>query len=180
MEKKLKNSEAYLTSLFKKENGFSVPKNYFEDTEARLQSFLSEDKIPKKKTFSTPEFYFDNLEDEIITKVTSKERKPRVFSLMQKKYKLATIGIAASIILSIGIGYFNDFTSEVNFENLSQNDIESWILENSSEITSQEIANYIPFESKNTTDFILANINDQEIEEYIIYNDSSILLNEIN
>lgn len=172
MEKNIKNSEAYLTSLFKKENGFSVPKNYFEDTEAQLRGFLFDDKIVKKKTFSTPKLYFDNLEDTIINKVTLKEKKPTIFSFKKKKYKLAAIGIAASIMLSIGIGYFSNITSEENFENLSQNDIESWILNSSSDITPQGVASYLPFENKNTSEFIFANINDQEIENYIIYNEN--------
>ena len=180
MENNLKNSEAHLKSLFEKENGFSVPKNYFKDTKAQLMGFLLEDKIVKKKTFSTPELYFDNLEDTIIAKVTLKEKKLTIFSFKQKKYKLAAIGIAASIMLSFGIGYFSNFTSEENFENLTQNDIESWILNSSTDITPQEVASYIPFENKNTTDFIFANINDQEIENYIIYNENYMLLNEIN
>lgn len=180
MENKLKNSEAHLKSLFEKDNGFSVPKNYFKDTEAQLLGFLLEDKIVKKVSFSTPELYFDNLENSIITKVTLKEKKPTVFSFKQKKYKLAVIGIAASIMLTIGIGYFSDVTSEANFKNLTQNDIENWILNSSSEILPQEVATYIPFENNYTTDFVFANINDQEIENYIIYNENYLLLNEIN
>lgn len=84
MENNLKNSEAHLKSLFEKENGFSVPKNYFKDTKAQLMGFLLEDKIVKKKTFSTPELYFDNLEDTIIAKVTLKE-KNQLFFLLNRK-----------------------------------------------------------------------------------------------
>ena len=180
MEDKIKNSEAYLNSVLGKENGFSVPKNYFNEIDERLSMVFMEEKIPNKKSFATPESYFDNLEDAILSKVTLAKKDTKVISFKQKIYKAIPFAIAASIALLISINYFSNFNSEINFDNLAQSDIETWILENNSEMTSQDIATFISLDGINTNDFAYTNIDDEDIEDYIIYNDNTTLLNEIN
>jgi hypothetical protein len=180
MKNKIKNSEVYLNSVLGKENSFSVPKNYFNDLEKRFSNFLIEDKISNKKVFLTPNSYFDTLEDKIIPKVTLKEKNIKIISLKQRIYKVIPFGIAASILLFISVNYFNNFNTEVSFDNLALSDIETWILDNSSEITSQDIVTFIPTENINTNVFEFTTLNDKDIEDYIIYNDNTSILNEIN
>lgn len=180
MENKIKNSEQYLNSILGEENSFSIPKNYFNNAEERLLNFLLEDKLPKDKPFSTPISYFNSLEDTLITKIKSEEKTTKIIPLKERFGKLFPIAIAASIILSIGVTYFSTFyNNELSFDHLDKNDIETWILEHPSEMTSQDIATFIPIENINGTDFAYTDINDEDIEDYIIYNDSTIL-NEIN
>ena len=180
MENNIKNSEAYLNSVLGKENGFSIPENYFNDVEERLSCFLTEDSIIKKKPFTTPDSYFESLEDIIISKVSTEVNTTKVISLKQRIIKVIPIGVAASIMLFISLNYLNNFNTEVSFDNLAESDIETWILENSTEMTSQDIATFIPTENIITDDFTFTTIDSQEIEDYIIYNDKTSLLNEIN
>ncbi|MFK8061282.1 MAG: hypothetical protein AB8B78_14490 [Polaribacter sp.] len=182
MENKIKNSEAYLNSFLEKKTGFSVPKNYFDHTDERFSSFLIEDKFSKNNAYSTPGAYFKNLEDIIVSKVIDDKKPTRVISLKQRIYKALPIGIAAAIALLISVTYFNIDTTEENltFDNLAQNDIESWLIENSEELSTQDIAAIIPMDNITDSDFTFATINDTEIENYIIYNDNTNILNEIN
>jgi len=175
MEDKTKNSEEFLNSVLGNKNGFSIPKDYFENSEERLLGFLSEEKLPNKNPFSTPNLYFDSLEETIFNKVTAVEKTTKIISLKDRIYKVIPFGMAASILLFVGLTYFNNTNTEVNFDNLAQSDIETWIIDNSYDMTTQDIATLIPAENIYTSDFAFANIDDDEIEDYIISNDTTIL-----
>lgn len=180
MKENIKNSEAYLNSVLSKETGFATPKNYFDSVEEDFFATLSEVSIPKKKVFSTPNDYFDTLENSIINKVKFEEKTTKVISLKQKLYKIIPATVAASIALFVSINYFTNLNSEINFDDLAQTDIETWFLENSSSITSSDIATFISVDDIDINDFAYTNIDDDIIEDYIIYSDNTTLLNEIN
>lgn len=182
MDNKIKNSENFLDKIVKKNNGFSTPKNYFNDHEERFSSFLIEEKISKKDVFATPENYFDTLEEEILTKVTKKEAPTTVISLKRKIYKVASIGIAASILLFLSINFYNNTSkTKISFDNLAKNDIENWFLETPYEITTEDIATIINANDLNTIDLAFTDIKSDAIEDYLIYNDDEIILtNEFN
>ena len=121
------------------------------------------------------------LEDKIISKVVvSTEKETKVISLRQRMLKIVPAAIAASFALLISISYFNKTNTEINFDNLAHSEIETWFLENSSSLTSEDIATFIPMENININDFAYTNIDDEVIEDYIIYNENTTLLNEIN
>ena len=179
MENKIKNSETYLKSVLGKENGFSVPKNYFEDLDEQIGLIIDKEKFSKKNGFSTLSNYFDALEDKIVSRVISKEKETKVISLRQRILKVIPAAIAASIALFISLTYFNTSNTEINFDNLAQSEIETWFLESSSSLTIESIAEFIPIEDLNMNDFSYANIDDEVIEDYIISNENSTFLNEI-
>ncbi|PWG05119.1 hypothetical protein [Polaribacter aquimarinus] len=180
MKEKIKNSELYLDSVLGKKSGFSTSKDYFDDVEEHFFIALAENAIPKKDAFSTPTSYFNNLEDSILDSLKSEKKNIKVISLKQKFYKIIPAAIAASIALFISINYFNKENIETRFDNLAETDIETWFLENSSSITSEDIATFVSVDNMNMNDFAYTNIDNDLIEDYIIYNDNTTLLNEIN
>ncbi len=175
MDDKIKNSEAFLNSVAKKQSGFSVPENYFKESENYLANFLTEEQIPKKNSFSTPDNYFDTLEDSILAKATKKPTK--VISLKKNLLKIMSIGVAASILLLLGINFYNTTNdSKVSFDDLAKNDIENWFIDDSYEITTEDITAFINLEEVNTIDLAFTTIKNNDIEEYIINNNDEILL----
>ena len=44
-----------------KENGFSIPENYFNNFEDVIDKKIVEANLPKENSFNTPNSYFDNL-----------------------------------------------------------------------------------------------------------------------
>lgn len=180
MENKIKNSETYLKSVLGKESGFSLPKNYFENLDKQIDLILAEENLSKENSFSTPDNYFDALEDKIISKVISQEKETKVISFRDRMLKIIPAAIAASIALFIGLNYFNTFNStEINFDNIAQSDIETWFLESSSNLTTEDIAGFIPLEDLEVNDFAYTNIDDKVIEDYIMTNENSKFFNEI-
>lgn len=74
MDKELQYRINFLTKKVGKNTGFSTPEKYFEGIEDDIFTKLSEKKLPKKTPFEVPATYFLSLEDEILAKVTPKEK----------------------------------------------------------------------------------------------------------
>ena len=181
MEDNIKNSETYLKSVIGKDNGFSIPKDYLESIEQQFSIKKIDNQFNKENSFKVPENYFDNLEETILSNVVSEKKRGNLISLQKRIYKIIPAGIAASIILFISIFYFNTNSAKVSFDSLAKNDIETWIIDNSTFFTSEEIATFIIDDNEiNIDDFSYANLENEAIEDYIIYNENTSLLNEIN
>ena len=178
MENKIKNSEMYLNSVLGKENGFSVPKNYFNGIEEQFSSFLFVDKVSKKPPLSIPSSYFDTLEDTIIAKVSSEEKTVKVVSFKERVLKIIPFVAAASIVLFIGINSFNFNKNKENiFEKIADSDIENWISNNINLISDDDIDlayNSVEFDY---TETIPNSISNEELENYLSnQNDLSLIL----
>lgn len=177
MENKIKNSEEFLNSVTNKSTGFSTPKNYFSSVEDKFSTFLIEDKLPKENGFTTPTNYFNNLED-VILKNTSPKKEVKVISLKSRILKYIPIAAAASVALFLSINYSSIFNTEVSFDNLAESDIESWVMDNSNELSDQDFAALLSNEIANENDFALTDINSDAIEDYIIYSEDTSTINE--
>lgn len=180
MKKNAENSETYLKSVLKKDPGFTVPKDYFDTLENQFYIKSLEKEFSNNNSFATPDSYFTNLEDRIISKVILEEKPVTIISFRQRTIKMIPVTVAASIILCICLAYFNSLNTNTTFNELSQNDIEIWILENYDTMTSEEIASFITADDISAENFNDINLESEAIEDYIIYNENSNLLEEIN
>ena len=178
MKNEQKNSVEYLNNITGKKTGFSVPTNYFNAVEDAFSTNLFEDSNSKKNAFKTPASYFDNLETEILTKVYQPKKETKVITLKDKLLKFIPYAAAASVLLFVGLHYFSaDITSDKLFDDLADNEIENWLLENSSEISNQDFAMVISEDV--LTDFTFSEIEDDDIEDYIISTQNTSILNDI-
>jgi len=180
MKKNAENSETYLKSVLKKDHGFTVPKDYFDTVENQFSLKSLEKEFSNNNSFTTPDSYFTNLEDRIVSKVIVEEKPVNVISFRQRISKMIPVTVAASIILCVGLAYFNSLNTNTTFNELSQNDIEIWFLENYDTMTSEEIASFITADGISVENFNDINLESEAIEDYIIYNENSNLLDEIN
>ncbi|QTE22901.1 hypothetical protein [Polaribacter cellanae] len=182
MEKDIKNSEDFLKSITGKNTGFSAPSNYFDTVEDRFSSFIFEESLPKKNIFKVPDNYFNTLEDTILNTVAPKNKKTKVISLKSRILKLIPVAAAASILLFIGLNYFNTLnnTTEVNFDSVAETDIENWVVDNFNELSNEDFANVLNSNIINENDFAFTNIKDDAIEDYIISTENASILNEID
>lgn len=177
METNLKNSENYLNSVSKKEPGFSTPENYFSDAEDRFSSFLSEEKIPKKTAFKTPDAYFENLENIILNKALTSEKEVKVISLKQRLLEFIPIAAAACIVLFLGLNAYTFNESEnISFENLADNEIENWMTNNISLLSENDLAMTYTELDFDESDMILNSISNDELENYLSNQDNISLI----
>ncbi len=178
MKNELQNSIDFINKKTNDKSGFSVPSNYFETIEDSFTLKLKEENIVKENGFKTPDSYFDELENKILEQVTSTKKETKVISLKQRMLKLIPMAAAASVILFIGLNSFIfDKTDTLNFENLAENELENWIIDNINLINDNdfEIAyNDIDFDE---SEFVPNSISSDELENYLSNQDNiSIIL----
>jgi hypothetical protein len=133
-------------------------------------------KLEKKNTFNVPDFYFESLAEKVIQKATEPNQaidkeiqtnsgNSRLLFLMKSPYSL---GIAASIILLLGVFQFFDFGNSSSFE-ASEQEILAYLDANLDEFDSKL---FIEYELLDETDIAAIEtgdypINDQYFEEII-------------
>lgn len=179
MKTELKNSVDYITNKVGKESGFNIPSNYFDDIETRFSTKLVENALPKKEHFSVPDNYFNTLEDTILAKVSSTKKEIKVISLRSRIVSFAPLAAAAAILLFIGINNFTFNTTEsVNFESISDTDLENWLVDNTNNVNNDELAFVVEATDLNETEFSSHTINDSDLEEYLNSIETTSLLNE--
>jgi len=108
-----------LNLLKAKGTGFTVPKGYFDNFEARVLSKLSDD---------IPASYFDSLEDKVFNRL-KEETIPevKIITLRQKIIKrYVPMLAAASIVLFIGLNFYNN-SQTVSFDSLDTATVSSWL-----------------------------------------------------
>lgn len=172
MDKRLKNSEDFIKKYASKQSAFSTPKDYFGSVEDTFSMKLREEKLPNNSGFKVPNLYFENLEDTILDRVQA-PKTTKVISLRKKAFRLIPIAAAASVMLFIGLNFFN-FEKEVTSE-----EIAVWFENDIYRISSDDISTV--FEDIDLTDEETdSSIDINEIENYLESIDTTPLLNEIN
>jgi len=151
--------------------GFKVPKNYFEDFEAKMmraisyeQSALEQHK--EKSGFTIPENYFDGLEDQVLAKVERPEPRGMIISLFRKKKFYAVAGIAA-----VFIGIISTLLLKPNPVNSLDSEqisvLEEYIDGESIDLNFNEITTFIYEEGYVLDDLNTSGISDEAVFDYI-------------
>lgn len=179
MSNELENSLNYIKKKATSNSGFSIPKNYIDGIEDDFLLKLKEKELPNGNPFDLPKNYFKELETEILNKVSIPSKKGKVISLKSKFFKLIPTTIAASLLVFIGLQFFKNKDTSINFNNISHTDAEDW-LEDTTIYTDTELA-FIFEEDIDETDFTLTTVDlsDAAIEDYFNSIDHADLLNEI-
>ncbi len=172
MSKELKHTLDFLNQKVGKKAGFSTPKNYFNEVEENLATSIFTNSLPKESAFTTPTNYFDTLDDALLSKLNTKEVK--VITLRKRVLQYIPIAAAASVLLFIGINYFN--SQKITFEDITIADIESWYEEGYAEPDTEALTMAL-----NTSDLeedLFSSISSESLEDYLITIDAPLLLNE--
>ncbi|WP_440121972.1 hypothetical protein [Tenacibaculum sp. Ill] len=172
MNEKLKHTIDFINQQVGKDCGFSTPQNYFEGVEETINTSIFIDSLPKNKAFNTPDSYFDDIETQIQSKLTT---ETKVISFRKRVLQYIPIAAAASVLLFIGINYFN--TQKITFEDITITDIESWYENGYGDIDNSELA--VTLNTSELDEDILASISDETLEDYLDSVDTPTLINEI-
>lgn len=92
---------------YRKDTGFKVPENYFEDFETRFMGQLSSSEEDLLSTgtsspFKVPDHYFEEFESRLTDRLPLETKEPKVIPLFNRKHLSYIAGVAAvlAIILS--------------------------------------------------------------------------------
>jgi hypothetical protein len=157
-----------------KDQGFKVPKDYFETLEDQIMSNIAFDtQIPKAETpgFEIPKDYFNTLEDNIFNKLETPQ-ETKVIPLFKKRNILYFSSIAAVLLIMLAI-FVNTDSEELDYD-LVENYIineDVDVYELATLLTDEELNN-IQMEIRNSTyieddmeSYLLDNINLEDLIE---------------
>jgi len=150
--------------------GFKVPKNYFEDFEAKMMRSISCEESTleqhKESGFTIPENYFDGLEDQVLAKVERPEPRGMVISLFRKKKFYAAAGIAA-----VFIGIISTLLLKPNPVNSLDSEqisvLEEYIDGENIDLNFNEITTFIYEEGYVLDDLNTSGLSDEAVFDYI-------------
>ncbi|CAM1348854.1 hypothetical protein [Tenacibaculum crassostreae] len=168
MSKELKHSIDFLNQKVGKETGFSTPENYFNEVEDTIYASTIINSFSKEKPFSTPANYFNTIEDSILSKINSKEKEVKVISLRKRILQYVPTTAAASVLLFVGINYFN--TQKTTLDDITINEIESWYENGYGTTYNEELASAISI--ADIEEELFTSISEESIEDYIIVNNT--------
>ena len=126
--------------------GFRVPESYFESLDTRLMTRLKSD---SKKGLKIPEGYFEEFE------VKPPRNRPDVKNLIW-------LAAAASILLIFGLQYMDTNQKTLDWNDLDQEEISSWIESDLVELNTYDIAEAYPEVELN-----VPNLSNEELNAYL-------------
>lgn len=149
-----------------KDQGFKVPKDYFETLENQIMSNIALDtQIPKAETpgFDTPKGYFNTLEDNIFNKLETPQ-ETKVIPLFKKRNLLYFSSIAAVLLVMLAI--FVNTDSEA----LDYDLVENYII--NEDVDVYELATLLTDEELNNIQMEIRNSMyiEDDMESYLLDN----------
>ena len=136
--------------------GFHVPDNYFESLDDKLMSRINQD---SKKGFRVPENYFTDFE----VKPPKVSEQDGIVRLKRPQVKrLIWIAAAASVLLFFGINYTSNDASKLDWNELDQSEIVSWIESDLSGLDAYDLAEAYP-----ETELSETTISNEELNAYL-------------
>jgi len=151
--------------------GFKVPKDYFEDFEAKMKRAISSEgstleQHKEKSGFTIPENYFDGLEDQVLAKVERPEPRGMIISLFRKKKFYAAAGIAAVFIGIISTLLLKPKpVNSLDSEQISV--LEEYIDGENIDLNFNEITTFIYEEGYVLDDLNTSGLSDEAVFDYI-------------
>ncbi len=149
-----------------KKEGFKIPEGYFEGLSEEIMSKLDAGSLdlPKSDGFTAPDGYFDSLGKEVL----AKEQTDEIRVIRLKPYKklfFAAASVAAAVVLIFGWQWQS--SQSVDFGDIASGELQAYFEDNSTGLTSYEIAEVLPIEDLELDDILESNLNDENIVDYL-------------
>ena len=154
--------------------GFSVPDGYFDQIENKIISDLKQD---SKKGLKVPEGYFDDFEVKPLSgsPLNQNPGGSKVIKLNRSEVKkILWMAAAASVFLFYGIQYMSTDEPGLQWDDLEQAELSTWIESDLAELNAYEIAEAYPdvelSASTLTNDELDAYLNEIELDQILYEN----------
>lgn len=151
--------------------GFKVPKNYFEDFEAKMMRAISREQseleqYKGKPGFTVPKNYFDGLEDQVLAKVELPEPRGMVISLLRKKKFYYAAGVAAIFVGIISTLLLKPISNN-SWDSVELSALEEYIDQESIDFNLNEITSFIYEEGYVLDNLNISNLSDDAVFDYL-------------
>jgi len=155
----------------KDNKNFHIPDDYFEgftdrllDKISMLDSGQEGSALPKSDGFKVPNGYFENLNDKLNVRISKKNVK--VVSLWSNKtFYMVAASVAAILVFVLGVQLTK--AEQFTFEELAENDFETYFESHGLGLSTYEIAEVIPVDDLEITDILDIHLNNEIIIDYL-------------
>jgi len=150
-----------------KNSGFKTPEDYFSNLEETILTQINLEEKVTKTGLKTPENYFESIEDRIISQI-SNNQESKVISLVSKRTIIAITSIAAAITILFNLVVFDN---NISFDGIDTESLENYV--STQEFEALDLEAEI-IEDLDISSFILDEaISDVSLENYL-YNTSDL------
>ena len=150
-------------SLNNIENGFKVPKGYFDEFEDGLLSELQLKETASHSGFILPADYFESLDNKILDAV-KKDHKTKVINLFSFRKIAYATAVAASLILIYTVSFNKN--ENLNINNIETASIENYILKEGLE--TSDIASLFSDDDLSEITSVKNNLSSESLENYVL------------
>ncbi|MEO8774422.1 MAG: hypothetical protein ABI263_02945 [Gelidibacter sp.] len=153
-----------------KESGFKTPDAYFDTFDERLFKKLNAQKdlaSISNSGHTIPDNYFENFDSKIQARI-KEEHSPKVRTLMSWRNGAYVSGIAASLLLMIGI--FTKSQDDLSINQVETASIEDYL--NSQNLNIYDIASLLNEDDMVLDDFVSNTFTEESLENYLLNNAS--------
>ncbi|MDN3665737.1 hypothetical protein ACFFU1_17305 [Algibacter miyuki] len=149
------------------DSGFKTPEDYFNNLEDRVLSNIKLNEAVSDPGFKVPDHYFDSLENKILNQVSEKETT-KVIPLFNRKNLLYVSSIAAAVLLLFNLSIFE---TQSDWDNIDLETVENYII--TENLGSEEIASLL-LEDGDISEESFSDIEftDEAVEGYFLENTS--------
>ncbi|SFZ92529.1 hypothetical protein SAMN05428642_102779 [Flaviramulus basaltis] len=144
--------------------GFKTPQDYFNNLEDAILSEIKLKESINNSGFKIPESYFDTFESRVMNQISDNET-PKVISLFNKRTLVYVSSIAAAVLLLFNLSIFN---KDLDWNKLDTETVENYMI--NEDISSYEIASLLSDEDLKEENFITYNLNEENVETYLLNN----------
>lgn len=162
----------------KNKSAFKTPENYFEELEDQLFTKIAVEKFPKFSGFKVPNDYFEMLETRVVDTVKLPEKTGKVLPLFSKKQLGYAAAIAASLLIFFSV--FNNTKEEkYGMDSLQSSAIGGYIEDGYLNIDLYDLTSYLDDEDISYLKQELPQLSETTLENYLLeYFDEETLMNE--
>lgn len=163
----------FIDKQINNKSGFTTPESYFNDFENNFNEKKLKTLIPNENGFIIPDNYFQTFEENLNLKET------KVFTLKNKinNYYPWLVAASLTLFLFLKVMFFNT-DKRLDFDTLSENDLEYWI--NNNDMNETDIAIIFKDNIESEDDFTFSSLENEKIENYFNPNEIELILNELN
>lgn len=154
---------------YRKDPGFSVPPNYFEELERELLDMVQHPESEKildnieSSGFKVPEDYFESFEIKSPGEIS---QEPKIIQLFKKEYMLYAASIAAIIIALAGSLYINPAPVD-SWDNIELSVLENYIDDNNIDLSTTEISGFLFNDGIVVEDSNFSEVNSEAMLDYL-------------
>jgi len=129
------NDDKHIIDDLARDNPYRVPEGYYSDMQ---QQVLGQVSLPSERGYSLPDDYWEEMQANVMTKLPKQAKTAKMLTL--RRSLLAAASVAVLLLALIALPYESATEKQAQYAELSDEDIELYLLESADELSLEQLA----------------------------------------